>query len=63
MACGHMWKQINGIGICQKCGLIVSKRGEVMFDREYASGIRKKGKGRRKKCGKQKNSTRIIRDT
>lgn len=61
MACGHVWKQINGIGICQKCGLIISKKGEVMFDREYACGIKKKG--RKKKCGKKKNFTRTTQTT
>lgn len=50
MACGHVWKQINDIGICQKCGLIINKKGEVMFDRDYVNYINKRGG---KKCAKK----------
>lgn len=48
MACNHFWKQINDVGVCQKCGLTISKKGEVMFDRNYINGRKR----RKKKCGK-----------
>ncbi len=49
MACGHIWKQVNDVGVCQKCGLTISKKGEVMFDRNYVNHKRRGGK----KCAKR----------
>ena len=49
MACGHIWKQINDVGVCQKCGLTISKKGEIMFDRSFIS----QKKRRSKKCAKK----------
>lgn len=44
--CRHIWKTINDVRVCRRCGLTVRlPGGQVLFDRRLTS--LKKGGGRR----------------
>ena len=42
--CGHIWKEVNDIRICLRCGMAVSRiDGAVVFDRKLANIKNRKG--------------------
>lgn len=44
--CRHVWKTINSVRVCQRCGVTVNMLdGSVIFDRKLPSAGTKKGKG------------------
>lgn len=47
--CNHIWKEVNDVRVCLRCGLTVRKLdGAVVgFDRKLPGMLRKKGKGRK----------------
>lgn len=43
--CSHLWREINDIRVCARCGLTVRKLdGKIMFDRGYSNYSKKKGR-------------------
>lgn len=44
--CKHIWKTINGLRICPRCGVTVRMLdGKVMLDKELPGLLSKKRKG------------------
>lgn len=44
--CNHIWRTINDVRVCQKCGLTVRRLdGAVVFDRKLSDAL-KGGKGK-----------------
>lgn len=44
--CGHIWKKVNDVRVCQRCGLTVRLYdGNIIFDRKLPSMASRKGKG------------------
>lgn len=40
--CRHVWKEINSVRVCQRCGMTVNMLdGKVMFDRSFPSAAKK----------------------
>ena len=57
MACGHLWRKMNDVRVCMKCGLTVGKDGRVLvFDRRLRDVVTKPEK-RIKKRKKKMPST------
>ena len=47
--CGHLWRKMNDVRVCMKCGLTVGKDGRVLvFDRRLRNVAGKKVKRKRK---------------
>lgn len=43
--CSHVWREINDIRVCARCGLTIRKLdGKIIFDRDYANAGKKKGR-------------------
>ena len=43
--CGHVWREVNDIRVCARCGLTVRKTdGKIMFDRKYINAGKQKGR-------------------
>lgn len=43
--CRHIWKTINDVRICQRCGMTVRLTdGRVIFDRRLPGALRKGGR-------------------
>ena len=41
--CRHVWREINDLRVCTKCGLTVNMLdGKVMLDREFINATKKK---------------------
>lgn len=44
--CRHLWRDINDVRVCQRCGMTVrTLDGKVMFDRRFPNAVKK---GRKK---------------
>lgn len=42
--CGHLWKELNDVRVCLRCGMTVSRLdGAVVFDRKLANIKNRKG--------------------
>lgn len=40
--CNHIWKTVNDVRVCQRCGLTVRRLdGKVMFDRNLPNAAQK----------------------
>lgn len=46
MSCNHVWKTVNDVRVCLRCGLTMNRfDGSIMFDRKLTDSIkRRKGK-------------------
>ena len=46
--CNHIWKTVNDVRVCQRCGLTVRRfDGKVMFDKKLPDTLnRKRGKAK-----------------
>lgn len=44
--CRHIWKTINGLRVCPKCGMTVLHDGRVMRDKALPGYLQQKGKGK-----------------
>lgn len=43
--CNHIWKTVNDVRVCQRCGLTVRKTdGKIMFDRKLPNAGSRKGR-------------------
>lgn len=44
--CRHIWKTVNSVRVCPRCGLTVSLiDGKVMLDKKLPGTMSRKGKG------------------
>lgn len=42
--CGHIWRELNDVRVCLRCGITVSRiDGVVVFDRKLANIRNRKG--------------------
>lgn len=44
--CGHIWKKVNDVYICVRCGLTKTYDGRILFDRKLPNYKSKKKKRR-----------------
>jgi hypothetical protein len=43
--CKHVWKTINNVRVCPRCGLTVLNNGRIMLDKKLPGILSRKGKG------------------
>ena len=39
--CNHVWKKVNDVHVCVKCGLTRTYDGKILFDRKLANKVKK----------------------
>lgn len=44
MGCPHVWKKVNDIHVCVRCGLTKTFDGKILFDRKIVNYKSKKVK-------------------
>ena len=43
--CNHIWKTVNDLRVCMRCGLTVRKYdGKIMFDKKLPDMMSRKGR-------------------
>lgn len=45
--CNHVWKIVNDVRVCLRCGLTMRRGVVIGFDRKLPNILSKKGKGNR----------------
>lgn len=49
MGCPHIWKKVNDVSVCVRCGLTRTYDGRILFDRRLGAEISKKEKRTKKR--------------
>jgi hypothetical protein len=44
--CSHIWKKVNDVSVCVRCGLTKTFDGRILFDRKLSNYKPKKKKRR-----------------